>query len=155
MQILGLAFWVMHILWFSDTNMLVYPTQILALGVLPNVNHQHKGFCVAVDIDFSQIYGRKSLKISGADTGFLKAGVWVKGGFHETTKINKNNHRCIQSRRQEEQTCRHRLNLLFHNWSAGEMTLLVKGIVQCSDELNDMIALKWSRKYHCRLKFCH
>ena len=39
-----------------------------------------------------------------------------------------------------------RLNLLIHNKSAGEVTFLVKSIVQCSDELNHKIGFKLSRK---------
>ena len=39
-----------------------------------------------------------------------------------------------------------RLNLLFHNKSAGEGTFLVKSIVHYSDELNHKIGLKLSRK---------
>ena len=38
-----------------------------------------------------------------------------------------------------------RLNLLFHNKSAGEVILLVKCIVQCSNELNHKIALKLAK----------
>ena len=39
-----------------------------------------------------------------------------------------------------------RLNLLFHDKSAGEGTFLVKSIVQCSDKLNYKIGLKLSRE---------
>ena len=69
----------------------------------------------------------------------------VKGLFHEMTKLDKINHRCIQiSRNRRRPGCR--LNLLFHNKSAGEVISLVKSIVQCSDELNHKIGLKLSRK---------
>ena len=46
---LGIASGIMQILAFFYNNMSVSPTQILALGVLPNVNPQREGFCVAVE----------------------------------------------------------------------------------------------------------
>ena len=36
--------------------------------------------------------------------------------------------------------------VLFYIWSAGDVVLLVKSIVQCSDESNHKIALKFSKK---------
>ena len=76
--------------------------------------------------------------------------VCIKRGFHETTKINQIDHRCMNISRQVIQTCRHqlmdcRLELLFHHWSAGELISLVKSIVLCTDEINKKIALKLSK----------
>ena len=39
---------------------------------------------------------------------FVQERVWLKGGFHEPTKMYKINHRCIQIGRQVLQTSRHR-----------------------------------------------
>ena len=49
MQILKFGLGVTQVLEFLDTNMLVYPTQNFALGVLANARTQCKCFCVAVD----------------------------------------------------------------------------------------------------------
>ena len=38
-----------------------------------------------------------------------------------------------------------RVNLLFHNKSAGEVTFFVKSIVQCSNKLKHKIAVKLSK----------
>ena len=48
-QILAFALGVMQISAFLDTNMLVCPTETLALGVLPNAMAKSKSFCVAVE----------------------------------------------------------------------------------------------------------
>ena len=48
-QILAYALAVTLILAFLDTNMLVTPTQNLALGVLRNVTAQYACFCIAVE----------------------------------------------------------------------------------------------------------
>ena len=79
----------------------------------------------------------------------------VKQGFHEPTEINKINHQCIQIGRWHLHTYGHRpmdywrhcgcrLDLLFYDWSAGEVTIWVKSTVQYNDKLNHKIALKFS-----------
>ena len=77
-----------------------------------------------------------------------------KGRFHETTKIIKINHRCIQIDRWVKQTCRHRLmdigavladdQCSYFTFGRQEV-FLFKSIVQCSDESNHKIALKFSK----------
>ena len=81
----------------------------------------------------------------------------VKARFHETTKINQINHRCIQIDKWAKQTCRHQPMDIFAALADNQTSYFIigrqeklsfgaKSIVQCSDQLKHKIALKFGKK---------
>ena len=79
-----------------------------------------------------------------------------KARFHETTKIDKVNHRCIQTDCWVKETCSHRpmdnwrrscrrQDILFHTLLAGEVAFWAKSTVQCSDQLKHKVTLKFNK----------
>ena len=64
-------------------------------------NTDYVGNVIELGLLYSK-HMQKGAKVENPDMSFLK------GRFHETTKINKINHRCVQINRWVKQTCRHR-----------------------------------------------
>ena len=78
--------------------------------------------------------------------------VCLKAWFHETTKVNKINHRCIQIDRWVQQTCRHRPMDIDATLTDDQTCYYIIGLqdklsfgakttVQCSDQLMQKIAI--------------